>query len=317
MENEPAVSRLDALISAEEQKYIHAATSDNTRRAYQADIQHFQKCGGQLPATPNMIEAYLKECAPHYNPRTLVRRVTALRQWHKLKQFDDPTKSLLVSKTLRGILRLHGKPRKQAPALRLKELDQMMVFAKENPSLINTRNRALLLLGFFGAFRRSELVSLTWEQICFVGDGMTIILPRSKTDQLGEGQRCIIPFGNDLRCPVRALLEWRDAIKQFEGPIFRRITKTGKIGDNALSDRYVNKVIHQMAKSIGLPHADQMSSHSLRRGFATESARLGSSLPAIQRHGRWRCTKTVLEYIEAGREFKDSAVNVLFEFAQR
>ncbi len=305
---------LNNLIEQEESKYIHAATSDNTRRAYQLDIAHFLKEGGELPASAQRIEDYLKKCAPVYNPRTLVRRVTALRQWHKLKQLDDPTQSPRVKKTLRGILRLHGKPRKQAPALKLSELDQMMHYIKEHPSLIHTRNKALLLVGFFGAFRRSELVALTWEQVQFVSDGMLITLWRSKTDQTGEGQRCIIPFGDELRCPVRALIDWRQASNQFEGPIFRRILKTGEIGQKGLSDRYVNQIVQQVAKNIGLPHADHMSSHSLRRGFATESARLGASLPAIQRHGRWRCTKTVLEYIEAGREFSDSAVNVLFNF---
>jgi integrase len=312
-----AKKALNDLLAQEESKYINAATSDNTRRAYQGDIEHFLKQGGVLPADADSVERYLKNCAPFYNPRTLVRRVTALRQWHTLKQVDDPTKSPRVTKTLRGILRLHGKPRKQAPALRLNELDRMMLYSNENPSLINIRNRAVLLLGFFGAFRRSELVALTWEQVQFVSDGMTVTLWRSKTDQVGEGQRCIIPFGDDLRCPVRALIAWREAAKLFEGPIFRRISKTGQIGESALSDRYVNQIVQQSAKNIGLPQADHMSSHSLRRGFATESARLGASLPDIQRHGRWRCTKTVLEYIEAGREFSDSAVNVLFDFKRR
>lgn len=105
-----AEKALNALIE-EESRYIRAATSDNTRAAYQSDIAHFKKAGGQLPATPEMIEVYLKASAPHFNSRTLIRRVTALRQWHKLKQLDDPTKSPRVIKTLRGICRLHGKPK--------------------------------------------------------------------------------------------------------------------------------------------------------------------------------------------------------------
>lgn len=138
---------------------------------------------------------------------------------------------------------------------------------------------------------------------------------RSKTDQVGAGQRTIIPFGNDLRCPVRALIDWRQASDYYQGPVFRSISKTGKIGETALSARFINKVVRRAAEAISLPNAHNMSSHSLRRGFATESARLGANLPAIQRHGRWRCTRTVLEYIEAGREFTDSAVNVLFDFS--
>ncbi|WP_143343654.1 site-specific integrase, partial [Coxiella burnetii] len=193
-------------------------------------------------------------------------------------------------------------------------LDQLISYLKESPSLKNTRDRALLLVGFFGAFRRSELVSLRWEQVSFVGEGMILTLPRSKTDQTGEGERCVIPFGNEARCPVRALLDWRESAKQWEGFIFRRISKTGTLGKQAIGAPYWNRLMRQLAAAAGLPHSSDYSSHSLRRGFATESARLGASMPAIQRHGRWRSTKTVVEYVEAGRQFADSAVNVLFEF---
>lgn len=95
---------------------------------------------------------------------------------------------------MRGIARLHGRPKKQAMALRLRDLDQLISYLKESPSLKNTRDRALLLVGFFGAFRCSELVSLSWEQVSFVGEGMILTLPRSKTDQTGEGERCVIPI---------------------------------------------------------------------------------------------------------------------------
>ncbi len=297
-----------------ESDYIHAATSENTRIAYQVDMNHFRSLGHALPSTPEAVEQYLRECANHYNPRTLVRRVTALRQWHKLQGVPDPTQHPLVIKTMRGITRLHGRPKRQAVALRLKELDQLITYLKGNASLKNIRDRALLLVGFFGAFRRSELVSLTWEQVAFVSDGMIITLPRSKTDQLGEGQPCIIPFGNEARCPVRALIDWRQASKQWSSVVFRRLSKTGTINRHAIGDHYWNRLIRDLAKAADLPHADQYSSHSLRRGFATESARLGASMPAIQKHGRWRSTKTVVEYVEAGRQFADSAVNVLFEF---
>jgi len=96
--------------------------------------------------------------------------------------------------------------------------------------------------------------------------------------------------------------------------VFRRVSKSGTVDEKALGSRHWNSVLRQLASDAGLPNAENISSHSLRRGFATEASRLGASMPAIQRHGRWRSTKTVLEYIEAGRQFTDSAVNVLFEF---
>lgn len=303
-----------SLLALTDTIYITAATSDNTRRAYQSDIEHFMGEGHQVPATPEMVESYLKKCANTHNPRTLIRRMTALRQWHVLKNEPDPTKHPLVIKTMRGISRLHGKPKSQALALRLEDLDVISTFLSSVDSLIYSRNRAIVLVGFFGAFRRSELSALKWEQIHFVRDGMVIILPRSKTDQTGEGQKCVIPFGNEVRCPVQALIEWRGASKLWEGAVFRKLSKTGNLLKGPISSHHLNRLVQRIVKEAGLPNPEQYSAHSLRRGFATESARLGASMPAIQRHGRWKTTKTVVEYIEAGRQFTDSAVNVLFDF---
>lgn len=294
--------------------YIYAATSDNTRKSYQSDMNHFIKQGFELPATAETIERYLQQCADEYNPRTLVRRITALRQWHRLQGLADPTDTPLVRKTMQGIARLHGKPKKQALALRLEDLDKISAYLVEQGGLADIRNRALILVGFFGAFRRSELVSLQWEQVRFVNDGMIITLPRSKTDQMGEGARCVIPFGNNERCPVQALLEWRNQAKLWSGAVFRRLSKTGTISDKAISSDYSNRLLRQIIGDAGIANAELYSAHSLRRGFATEAARLGASMPSIQRHGRWQTTRIVVEYIEAGRQFADSAVKVLFDF---
>ena len=292
--------------------YLVAATSDNTRKAYQSDINHFLKSGRALPTTPIYIESYLKECAKTLNPRTIKRRIIALRQYHVLLGLGDPTKASHVVKTMQGIARLHGAPRKQAAAIRLKDLDKMVQYLEAHPSAIHIRNRALILLGYFGAFRRSEIVSLSWDQVSFVADGIVIKLMRSKTDQTGQGADCIIPFGDNHRCPVRALIDWRKTSSQLEGPIFRQISKTGTIFKDSICSRQVNRIVKQVARDAKILNADQVSAHSLRRGFATEAARLGASMPAIQKHGRWKSTKTVFEYIEAGRQFKDSAVNVMF-----
>ncbi len=257
--------------------YIAAATSDNTRTAYQSDIRHFLKEGGVLPATPEIIQSYLIQSAEqhHHNPRTLLRRVTALR---------------------------------------LKDLDVLSEYLLSLDALSAVRNRALLLVGFFGAFRASELVSLSWEQIHFVSEGIVITLYRSKTDQTGEGMKCMIPFGNDLRCPVRALIEWRRLSGCATGKVFRRISKTGTVAGEGISSCYWNTLIQRLAKEAKLPYAEDVSSHSLRRGFATESSRLGANMPEILRQGRWRSVKTVMEYIEAGYEFETNAVNVLFDW---
>jgi len=235
-----------------ESPYIQAATSDNTRAAYQSDVQHFLNSGGQLPASPEDLERYLKDSAPQYNPRTICRRLTALRQWHRLKGEADPTQDPRVKKTLRGIARLHGQPKQQAAALRLSDLDQLVTYLKTRESIQAIRNRALLLVGFFGAFRCSELVEIQWGQVQLVSDGMIITLPRSKTDQTGEGDRCVIPFGNETRCPVRALIDWRQASLCWSGPVFRRISKSGGVQDLPIGPRYWNRLIRQIAVEAGI-----------------------------------------------------------------
>ena len=213
---------------------------------------------------------------------------------------------------MQGIARTHGTPKKQAAALRLKDLEHMRLYLDKNPSLIHSRDHALILLGFFGAFRRSELVNLTWQDIEFVTEGMIINVRHSKTDQEQEGMLCVIPFGNKKLCPVRSLMTWRSLSGVISGPVFRRISKSGRVLSQPLSAHYVNLRLRVVAKAAGLVYAAEVTAHSLRRGFATESSRLGSGMPAIKRHGRWRSTKTVVEYIEAGRKFADSAVKVMF-----
>ena len=212
---------------------------------------------------------------------------------------------------MKGITRIHGIPKKQAAAIRLGDLDRITDYLKTNPSILNVRNMALILVGFFGAFRRSELANLKWKDISFVGDGMVIKVQRSKTDQAGQGADCVIPFCYGTRCPVQALLSWQRQCKYRDGPVFCRLTKAGTVIQKAIGARRVNRILRDIAKAAGLQNAEQVTAHSLRRGFATESARLGASMPAIQRHGRWRSTKTVVEYIEAGQQFEDSALHFL------
>lgn len=295
-------------------QYIQAAASDNTRAAYRSDIKKFLEEGGKLPTNPDAILRYLERAALLFNPRTIQRKLTAIRQWHVLKGHVDPTDNEVVRKIMKGISRIHGKPKKQAKALRLADLDRIIRSLKESSSRRAIRNRALVLLGFYGALRRSELVNVKWEDVQFVNEGIIVTIPKSKTDQAGEGAHCVIPFGNKERCPVHALIDWRQESGIYDGYIFRRLSKTGTVlGGRALTGRYINSLIVELAKDAGLLDPEAYSSHSLRRGFATEASRLGAPMPAIQRHGRWKSINTVLSYIDAGRSFEDSAVNVLFD----
>ncbi len=293
--------------------YIQAASSDNTRKAYRSDINHFTQWGGVLPASSDAIIRYLQTFAETLNPRTLVRRLTAIKNWHTYQGFSDPTSSPFVRKTLTGILRVHGKPKNKAPALNLEQLKQMVSFMKQENTLAMLRNNALLQIGFFGAFRRSELVSIQFEHITFVPEGMEILIPRSKTDQTGEGQSCAVPYGDDELCPVVALKIWCEKAGITSGYIFRGVNKNQALGLLPLENRSVSKIIKKIAIACQIPNADDFSGHSLRRGFATEASRKGAPFVSIMRHGRWRHQGTVLAYIEEGQRFEANAAKVVLQ----
>ncbi|MBV9576838.1 MAG: tyrosine-type recombinase/integrase [Gammaproteobacteria bacterium] len=298
--------------SAEEplllENYIQAATSANTRKAYQTDVRHFIQWGGRLPTSAEAILQYLRHYAASLNSRTLSRRLTALKNWHLYQGFADPTSHPAIHKTLTGIRNIHGKPKKKAPPLTLAIITMMSAALSKSTRLIDYRNRALLLLGFFGAFRRSELVSLEWKNINYVTEGMEVLIPRSKTDQSGEGQICAIPKSqHTLLCPIAALTAWQERCDTHSDAIFRQITAGGNLLQPAIKAHQVNIIIKSIAMFCQLKEADTFSSHSLRRGFATEASKTGAPFGSIMRHGRWRHEGTVLGYIDEGKRFDQNA----------
>jgi integrase len=294
------------------QQYIIAATSDNTRRAYQSDIRHFIEWGGLLPTSAETIMHYLQQHAKQLNPRTLVRRLTALKNWHLYQGFPDPTSHPMIRKTLAGIKHIHGKPKNKAKALTVETLKAMIDYLRTSSRLIDYRNNALLQIGFFGAFRRSELVAICWEHIHFVPEGIEILIPRSKTDQDGEGQICAIPYGDKKLCPVTALIAWRDKSSP-SGLVFRSIGNNDNLKREAIKPNQINVIIKSIAKVCQLSEVDLYSSHSMRRGFATEASKKGAPFGAIMRQGRWRHEGTVLGYIEEGKRFDSNAADIILK----
>jgi integrase len=287
--------------------YLAAATSPNTRRAYQSDIQHFEKWGGQLPAHREAILAYLQTYATLLNPRTLSRRLTALKHWHTYQGFPDPTQHPVVSKTLAGIMRTHGRPKDKAPPVLPEHLLKIVNHLHQENTLRALRDSALLQLAFFGAFRRSEIVAICVEHLDWQEQGLDILIPHSKTDQYHEGRYCAIPFGNEQLCPIRALKRWLEESNIQQGPIFRRLHTDESIASLALTPLSVSHILRKRAHAAKIDQAEHFSSHSLRRGLATAASRDGASLAAIMRQGRWKNVNTVMEYIEAAQRFEDNA----------
>ena len=294
-------------------RYQIAATSDNTRRAYQADIRHFENWGGQLPATTEAILRYLHAYAEILNPRTLSRHITALKQWHRYQNFPDPTIDPIVSKTLTGISRIHGKPKDKAPPLLPEHLIEIVEYLATQSTLSASRDNVLLQLGFLGAFRRSELVAMTMEDIDWQPNGIEILIPRSKTDQLNAGQYCAIPEGNQQLCAVRALKAWIEQANIKEGFVFRRIHRGNTVSTLNITADSVSEILKKNALAAGIEKAINFSSHSMRRGLATTASRDGVSLPAIMRQGRWKQVGTVMEYIEAAQRFEENAAGQILQ----
>lgn len=305
-------SKSELNITNEVQTYLHAATSSNTRKAYQQDIRHFIEHGGVLPSNTSNLLSYLQKFASTLKSQTLKRRLTAIKHWHTYQGFPDPTSTPLIRKALLGISRIHGKPTVKAAALSLKQLRKIAIHLTHRNNLSDIRNRALILIGFFGALRRSELVTLNWEDIHFEEEGISIKIKRSKTDQTGEGQLCAIPYGRGELCAVHALQQWEAASCKV-GPIFRAINKHQQIQHKPLTPLSVNHILKKLAIEVGLPYPDTYSGHSLRRGFASAASKKGVPMIAIMRQGRWRHESTVYGYIEEGQKFTDNAVNRLME----
>jgi site-specific recombinase XerD len=222
----------------------------STRKAYRTDFRIFKAwCDGKgvsaLPAGPETVAAFLAhEAGTGTKPSTLGRRIAAIRYAHKLAHLDTPTDSEAVKATLRGIRRTFGGAKvRKAPAIAA-EMHSMVAMAPDR--LSGSRDRALLLLGFAGAFRRSELVALDVADITEAKTGLLVTIRRSKTDQEGEGITIAIARG-DLACPAKALREWLDAAGIETGPIFRPINKGGTVGTERLTDRSVANIVKAYA----------------------------------------------------------------------
>ncbi len=281
----------------------------STRKAYGTDFRLFKawcdgKGVGALPASPETVAAFLAhEAGTGTKPSTLGRRIAAIRYAHKLAHLDTPTDSEAVKATLRGIRRTFGGAKvRKAPAIAA-EMHSMVAMAPDR--LSGSRDRALLLLGFAGAFRRSELVALDVADITEAKTGLLITIRRSKTDQEGEGITIAIARG-DLACPAKALREWLDAAGIETGAIFRPVNKSGVVAPSRLSDRSVANIVKAYAQRAGFD-ATTFSGHSLRSGFLTSAAAKGASIFKMMDVSRHKSVDTLRGYVRDAELFKDHA----------
>lgn len=295
-------------------EYIHAATAPRTRAAYQEDLRRFLDWGGQMPATPERIAEYLAAHGQTHAPATLGRWAVSLGKAHTTQGWDNPCRTEVVRTTLRGIRRQRGTAQRQvAPTLR-DDLVAMVRGLGERPREV--RDRALLLIGFAGALRRSELVALTTADVVFSEPGVTLTLRRSKTDQEGQGARIGIPYARGTVCPVRALKAWLEgsidkASTENPVPLFRPINRHGQLGSKALTAHAVAVIVKQRCEAVGLDPA-LFSGHSLRAGFCTSAALNGAPNWKIKKQSRHKTDAMLNRYIRHALLFTDNPLEGLF-----
>lgn len=300
-----------------QQRYIRQATAGNTRRAYQAAIRQYELYGGLLPATEDAIARYISARAASLNPRTLSLHLTALSNWHTFQKLTDPTGSSRIRKLMSGIYRQHGQPKRKAKALHPEHIEKMITICHQYQTLQSARNNALIQVAYFGAFRRSELVAMRLEHLHFDSKGMLILIPKSKTDQSGEGKIKALPHGTGKICPVTAMREWLTQSKIEDGFIFKSINRWGQLQEKPLKPNSINTILKSLAKQCGFDFVEFVSSHSLRRGFATSAANAGAEFVEIKRQGGWVSDATVREYIEESQLFDKNAADHLIRTAFR
>jgi site-specific recombinase XerD len=285
-----------------------AEKAASTRKAYGTDFRLFRawceaKSVSALPAAAETVAAYLAAEARTAKSSTLGRRVAAIRYAHRLAGLPLPTDSEGVKATMRGIRRTFGNVRiRKAPAVAAKMLGMV---AAGPVNLAGLRDRALLLLGFAGAFRRSELVALDVADIEETEAGLRVTIRHSKTDQEGQGVTIAIARG-DVACPAKALREWLGAAGIEAGPLFRPINKAGRVARARLTDRSVANIVKAYAERAGFD-ASTFSGHSLRSGFLTSAAAKGASIFKMMDVSRHRSVETLRGYVRDAELFKDHA----------
>jgi len=292
-------------------KYIHAATRDNTRKSYRAAIEHFEvSWGGFLPATADSIAHYLSDYADSLSINTLRQRLAGIAAWHQDQGFQDPTKAPHVKKVLKGISELHPATPKQAKPIQLHHLtqlvsalDQIIKNGNQIQALQSIRDKSLLLMGFWRAFRSDELSRLCIEHIqAESGKGMKIFVPRSKGDYSRLGRHHKAPALKQL-CPVEAYLDWIHAAQLSNGPVFRSINRWGHVASTALHPASFLGIIKQCCIKAEIDDATLFSSHSLRRGFATWANAQDWDIKSLMDYVGWKDVQSAMRYIDVPDPF--------------
>jgi integrase len=288
--------------------YVEAGIAEATRRAYKSDLEHFRTWGGDIPTTDVQLATYLADYATSLKPATLTRRLAAISVAHAAQRLPNPVSSPLIRAAMRGIRRERGTAQSQAAPL-LRD-DLFSVLEATGDGIKDLRDRALLLLGFASALRRSELVALDCGDIERVRQGLIVRVRKSKTDQDAVGRKIGVPLGRSKWCPVLALERWLEAVKIVDGAIFRRVDRHGHVSTERLSAEGVCLVLRQRVARAGYD-PERFSGHSLRAGLATSAAQAGVSPWRIRQTTGHASDAMLARYVRDGELFTGNAAGAL------
>lgn len=287
-----------AALSAQVNRYTQAALADNTHRSYKADLAHFRAHGGAIPTTAVQLAEYLASFADILAVATLQHRLIAIHRAHLEAGYPSPVMDSLVKRTMQGIRRTKGTAQRRVRALVKDDIIELVLTAEKQKPMKAARDAALILVGFAGAFRRSELVSIRQEDITVFDHGVEIHIRRTKTQQ-EKGHTVFIPCAKSSRCPVKALEKWLALGGVEQGPVFRPINRHDQItSGKALTPQSVALVLKGVtshAKSAEA--AKSVAGHSLRAGYCTEAVSVGVATHIIMEQTGHRSSATLAKYI--------------------
>jgi len=297
---------------------LQSSKANNTIRAYKSDFRDFglfcaQNGFKSLPSEPKIISLYLTHLSTNeVKMSTLKRRLVSIGVIHKLKGHYLDTKHPIIIENIMGIKRRKGSIQKGKKPLLINNLKHIINVIDEynkDEDLKRLRDRSIILIGFSGGFRRNEIVSIDYDDLDFVNEGLKINLKRSKTDQFGEGLVKAIPyFDNTQYCPVMSLKNWIKISNILSGPLFRRFSKGSKLSENRLTDQTVALLIKKYLKLANID-SKNYSGHSLRSGFATSAAEAGAEERSIMAMTGHKSTEMVRRYIKEANLFKNNALS--------
>ena len=296
---------------------LKSSKANNTVRAYKSDFKDFglfcAKNGFKsLPSEPRIVSLYLTYLSTKDSKiSTLKRRVVSIGVIHRLKGYYLDMKHPSIIENIMGIKRRKGSIQKSKKPILINNLKQLInvIDEKNKEDIKKLRDRSIILIGFSGGFRRNEIVSLDYEDLDFVEEGLKIQIRRSKTDQFGEGSVKALPyFDSSKYCPVISLKNWIEISKISTGPLFRRFVKGSKLSKNRLTDQTVALLIKQYLQLAGID-SKNYSGHSLRSGFATSAAESGAEERSIMDMTGHKSTEMVRRYIKEANLFKNNPLS--------